>query len=99
MLTIIFYHASSSFSTDLYFSIPEVITQIFNPTAELAIPIGMPTKEAEVEMEMHPVIVEIKISAQYNSKLSKLFYVSYSLINFDWFPQFNNFLFNLQFPV
>ena len=72
--------------TDLHFLIPEVITQIFNHIAELAIPIGIPTKEAEVEMEMHPVIIEIKISAKYNSKLSKLFYVSYSLIQFDWLP-------------
>ena len=43
---------------DLYFLIPEVITQIFNPTAELVILIGMPTKEAEAEMEIHPVTTE-----------------------------------------
>ena len=47
---------------DLYFLIPVVITQIFNPFAELVIPIGIPTKEAKVEMETHPVIVEITIS-------------------------------------
>ena len=44
---------------DLYFLIPAVIAQIFNPTAELVIPIG--TKEAKAEMETHPVIVEAKI--------------------------------------
>ena len=38
---------------DLYFLIP---------TAELIIPIGIPTKEAKAEMEMHPVTVEINIS-------------------------------------
>ena len=41
---------------DLYFSIPAVIMQIFNPIVELA------TKEAKVEMGMHSVIVEITMS-------------------------------------
>ena len=48
---------------DLYFLIPAVITQIFNPIAELVIPIGIPTEEAKTEMETDPVTVEIKISA------------------------------------
>ena len=39
-----------------------VITQIFNPIAELVITIGKPTKEAKSEMETHPVTIEIKIS-------------------------------------
>ena len=47
---------------DLYFLIPAVITQIFNPTAELVILIQIPTKEAKAEMETHPLTVEIKIS-------------------------------------
>ena len=47
--------------TDLYFLIPAVIAQIFNPIAELVIPIGIPSKEAKVEIEIHPVIVEVKI--------------------------------------
>ena len=52
---------------DLYFLIPAVITQIFIPIAELVIPIGILTKEAEAEIEAHPVIVEIVISQwQYN---------------------------------
>ena len=46
---------------DLYFLIAAVIAQIFNPIAELAIPIGIPTKKAKAEMETHPVIVEPKI--------------------------------------
>ena len=47
----------------------------------------MQTKEAKAEIETHTVTFEIKISvsAQYNSKLYKLFYASYSLINFDLF--------------
>ena len=44
---------------NLYFLIPAVITQIFNPIAELAIPIGIPTKEAKAEIETHPVISEV----------------------------------------
>ena len=35
-------------------------TLIFNPIAELVIPIGIPTKEAKVKT--HPVIVEVTIS-------------------------------------
>ena len=63
LLTILFYHASFSLFliTDLYFLIPAVFAQIFNPTAELIIPIGIPTKEAKAEIEKHPVIVEAKL--------------------------------------
>ena len=50
------------FIIDLYFLIPPVITQIFNPIAALVIPIEIQTKEAKAEIEMHPVIVEVKIS-------------------------------------
>ena len=46
---------------DLYFLIPAVIAQIFNPIAKLVIPIEIPTKEAKEEMETHPVIVEATI--------------------------------------
>ena len=42
---------------DLYFSIPAVIEQIFNPIADLVAPIGVPTKEAKAEMETSPVVV------------------------------------------
>ena len=42
--------------------IAAVITQIFNPTAELAIPKGMPTNEAKEEIETQAVIVQTKIS-------------------------------------
>ena len=37
--------------TDLYFSIPAVIAQIFNLVAELVIPLGIPSKEAKVIAE------------------------------------------------
>ena len=47
---------------DLYFLIAAVIAQIFNPIAELVILIGIQTKEAKAEFEIHPVIVEAKIS-------------------------------------
>ena len=47
---------------DLYFLIPAVIAQIFNSTAELAIPTGIPTNKAKAEIETHPVTVEAKIS-------------------------------------
>ena len=47
---------------DLYLLIPAVTTQIFNPIAEIAIPVGVPIKEAKSEMETHPVIVEITVN-------------------------------------
>ena len=45
---------------DLYFLIPAVFTQMFNPTAEITIPIGIPTNEAKAEIGSQPVIVEPK---------------------------------------
>ena len=47
---------------DLNFLIPAVITQNFNPVAELVISKGIPDKVAKAETEIHPVIVEIAIS-------------------------------------
>ena len=41
--------------------IAAVIAQIFNQVTELIIPLGIPTKEANAEMETHIVIVEPKI--------------------------------------
>ena len=46
----------------LYFFIIAAITQIFNPTAELAISIGIPNKEAKAEIETNSLTVETKIS-------------------------------------
>ena len=46
---------------DLYFLIPAAIAQIFNPVAELVIPIEIPMKEAKAEIKIHPLIVEAKI--------------------------------------
>ena len=47
--------------TDLYFLVLEAFAQIFNPIAELVIPIGIPSKEAKAEIEILPTIVEAKI--------------------------------------
>ena len=47
--------------TDLYYLIPAVIAQIFNPTAELAIPTGTPTNEANPETESQTLTGERKI--------------------------------------
>ena len=46
---------------DLYSFIPAVIAKIFNPTAELVIPIGIPTNEANPEIEMQLLTTETKI--------------------------------------
>ena len=39
---------------DLYLLILAVTSQIFHPTAELAMPIGIPTKDTKAETETHP---------------------------------------------
>ena len=54
---------------DLYFLIPTVIAQIFNPIAELVISIEIPTKETKEEMETHPVIVENKKESVQSKKM------------------------------
>ena len=46
---------------DLYFLIPAAIAHIFNPIAELVIPLGVPIREAKAEIEIHLVNVEAKI--------------------------------------
>ena len=63
MVTVLFYYASFSFCLiiALYFLIPTVIVQIFDPIAELVIPTGFPIKEAKTEIEIHPVVVEAEI--------------------------------------
>ena len=43
-----------------FFFIPAVITQIFNPTAELVIPTAVQTKGAKAKMETHSVTVKTK---------------------------------------
>ena len=47
---------------DLYFLILAVIAQIFNHTAELVIPKGMPSNEANAEIETQPLTAEVKVS-------------------------------------
>ena len=46
---------------DLYYLIAAVIVQIVYSIVELVIPIGIPTKEAKAEIEIHSIIVEPKI--------------------------------------
>ena len=49
-----------SLIVDLYFLVPAIFIQFFIVAPELAT--GIPTKEAKVEMETHPVTVISKIS-------------------------------------
>ena len=46
---------------DLYFLIPAVTEQIFNPIAELVIPIRIPVKEVKVKIKVHTVVVGANI--------------------------------------
>ena len=47
---------------ELYFLIPAVITQIFNPTTKLVTPRGIATKEAKTDMKTQSGTVETKIN-------------------------------------
>ena len=46
---------------DLYFLIPAVTAQIFNPIAELVIPIRIPVKEVKPKIKVHKVVVGANI--------------------------------------
>ena len=73
---------------DLYFLIPAVIPRIFSPTAELVIPIGISSKEANAKNRKHQVTTKVKIiSVQYNLKPYQPCCASYSSIHFGLFLQ------------
>ena len=77
---------------DLYFLIPAVIAQIFNPIGEHVIPIEIPCKKTITETEIHLVVVEANIkSVQYSLELHKPFCVFYPSIYFSLFLHRNNF--------
>ena len=46
---------------ELYHIRSAVISQTFNPTAELVIPIGIPTKDAKAKIEIHSETLESKM--------------------------------------
>ena len=46
---------------DSFFSLTSVVSQFFNPIAELVISIGIPSKESKAEIEIRLVTVEPKI--------------------------------------
>ena len=50
------------FITDIYFLISAVIAQSFIPIAELVLPTGIHTNEANAEIETQPVFVEDRIN-------------------------------------
>ena len=43
----------------LFLKYPAAIAKKFNLTAELVIPIGIPSKETKAEIKIHPVICRI----------------------------------------
>ena len=51
-----------------------VIAQIFNPIAEILIPIAIQSKESNAEIETHPLIAK--------AKMKKVFHVIYNYRNF-----------------
>ena len=80
----------------LMFLFPAAIEQIFNPISELVIPTGIPNKEAKAEIEIYPVIAEVKIrKCSYNLELCKPFCTFNSSIHFVVFLKGNGFLFHL----
>ena len=64
----------------LYFLIPAVTAQIFNPTAELAVPTGTPTNEPNAEIKTQPLTEEAK-TRKCSKKFKALnFFLCFSLI-------------------
>ena len=57
---------------DLYLLIPAVIAQIYNPTAELAIPSATPTKEVNAQIKTQPLTAETK-TRKFNLKPYRYF--------------------------
>ena len=76
-----------------------MIVQILNPTAELLIPIRIPTKEAIAQIETHSVSEQTKASAHYNLKSYKSFFASYPSVYFGLSLQLTYFLFYLYFSI
>ena len=63
---------------DLYLLISEVIAQVFNPTAELAITAGPPTNQANAEIETHPLTAEKKTNKMQKEPSRGVFKKRYS---------------------
>ena len=66
---------------ELYLLFPAVIAQIFNPIAELVVPMIIPRKEAKAEKEIDLVTAKKKFG-HYNLELCKSFRDFYSSIHF-----------------
>ena len=82
---------------DLYFLIPGVIAQIYNSITDLEIPIGIPSKKGNAEIEIHLAAAETKIESVQYFRVGQ-FFLFFFLINSFWpFFQENNFLFHLYF--
>ena len=84
---------------DLYFLIPAVIAQIFNPIQELVIPNGTQNKGVKAEIEILPVIVKAKLRKCLIQSCANHFCAFYLSVNFALFLQRNNFLFQLYFSI
>ena len=72
-----------------------MITQIFNPTAELAILRGTQTNEENAKIETQPVTIETKISKfSTEFKYLHVFFIFHSLSHYVLFHLKDNFLFH-----
>ena len=87
LLKLIFYHIFFFIFLTywLIFSIPAVISQFFNPNAELVSTIGKPNKEEKAEMKTHSVTAEVKISKFSMQFKTVQFLFYFLLINSFWF--------------
>ena len=87
------------FITDSHFLIHAVTEQIFIPTAELVMPTGIATNEANAEIKTQPVTVDAKISKSVQHNLSNYMssYIFNSLNHYILFLLNDNFLFHLGF--
>ena len=75
---------------DLHLLVPEIMAQIFNPTAELAIPTETPTNEVNSEIETQPLTAETKTKKKKKEKNAQSNINQYTLVSY-------TFLFHLFF--
>ena len=87
------------FMIDLYFLIPAMVAQIFNPIAEIVIPTGTQTNDANAEIKTQLVIVEDRISKFSTFKYLHVFLYFCSLNHYVLFYQKENFLFHQFFFI
>lgn len=79
-----------------------IVTQAFNPSAELVLQINMPTKEAKAEIKTHSMAAEVFFNKWLLNVIQSriyLFYALYLLNRFGLFLQWDQLLLHLYLLI